>query len=143
MQMRLIFLFTVSLLLTGCGDRGGVAPVVESRWLAANAYQRVHQVQPGETLYAIAFRYDKDYRQLAAYNHLQRPYTLRVGQKIHVYPTVLKNNGNNTFDDVTIELGLYSPAPTQSASWGDFNNDGWEDLLVTNGFVTGPDKDDL
>ena len=44
--------------------------------------------------------------------------------------SLLKNNGNNTFDDVTIELGLYSPAPTQSASWGDFNNDGWVDLFV-------------
>jgi len=34
--------------------------------------------------------------------------------------SLLKNNGNNTFEDVTIELGLFSPAPTQSASWGDF-----------------------
>jgi FG-GAP-like repeat/ASPIC and UnbV len=44
--------------------------------------------------------------------------------------SLLKNNGNNTFEDVTIELGLYSPAPTQTASWGDFNNDGWVDLFV-------------
>jgi FG-GAP-like repeat/ASPIC and UnbV len=44
--------------------------------------------------------------------------------------SLLKNNGNNTFEDVTIELGLYSPAPTQTASWGDFNNDGWIDLFV-------------
>lgn len=44
--------------------------------------------------------------------------------------SLLKNNGNNTFEDVTIELGLYSPAPTQSAAWGDFNNDGWIDLFV-------------
>ena len=40
------------------------------------------------------------------------------------------NNGNNTFDDVTLETGLYSPAPTQTATWGDFNNDGWIDLFV-------------
>lgn len=44
--------------------------------------------------------------------------------------SLLKNNGNNTFEDVTIELSLYSPAPTQSAAWGDFNNDGWIDLFV-------------
>ncbi|MGG9960119.1 FG-GAP-like repeat-containing protein [Ferruginibacter sp. SUN106] len=44
--------------------------------------------------------------------------------------SLLKNNGNNTFEDVTIEAGLFSPAPTQSASWGDFNNDGWIDLFV-------------
>jgi len=44
--------------------------------------------------------------------------------------SLLKNNGNNTFEDVTIELGLYSPAPTQAANWIDFNNDGWLDLWV-------------
>ncbi|MEP7255286.1 MAG: CRTAC1 family protein [Ferruginibacter sp.] len=44
--------------------------------------------------------------------------------------SLIKNNGNNTFEDVTIESGLYSPYPTQSASWGDFNNDGWIDLFV-------------
>jgi len=44
--------------------------------------------------------------------------------------SLIKNNGNNTFEDVTLELGLYSPAPTQTASWGDFNNDGWIDLFV-------------
>ena len=44
--------------------------------------------------------------------------------------SLIKNNGNNTFEDVTIESGLYSPAPTQTATWGDFNNDGWIDLFV-------------
>lgn len=44
--------------------------------------------------------------------------------------SLIKNNGNNSFEDVTIETGLYSAAPTQTASWGDFNNDGWIDLFV-------------
>jgi hypothetical protein len=44
--------------------------------------------------------------------------------------SLIKNKGNNTFEDVTIESGLYSPAPTQTACWGDFNNDGWIDLFV-------------
>jgi hypothetical protein len=44
--------------------------------------------------------------------------------------SLIKNNGNNTFEDVTIESGMFSPAPTQTASWGDFNNDGWIDLFV-------------
>ncbi|MEI8058712.1 MAG: FG-GAP-like repeat-containing protein, partial [Ferruginibacter sp.] len=41
--------------------------------------------------------------------------------------SLIKNNGNNTFEDVTIESGMFSPAPTQTACWGDFNNDGWID----------------
>lgn len=45
--------------------------------------------------------------------------------------SLIRNNGNNRFDDVTIEAGLFSAAPTQTASWGDFNNDGWIDLFVS------------
>lgn len=43
-------------------------------------------VLPGETLYAVAFRYDQDYRSLAQLNHLSPPYTLFVGQKLSVQP---------------------------------------------------------
>lgn len=52
------------------------------------------------------------------------------GKKATFPFSLIKNNGNNTFEDVTIETGLYSPGPTQTASWGDFNNDGWIDLFV-------------
>jgi lipoprotein NlpD len=38
----------------------------------------------GETLYAIAFRYDQDYRRLAALNQLSAPYTLAVGQVLQL-----------------------------------------------------------
>jgi tetratricopeptide (TPR) repeat protein len=50
------------------------------------------------------------------------------------YPpsSLLKNNGNGTFTDVTIESGLLSFDPTFSACWGDFDNDGWIDLFVSN-----------
>lgn len=44
--------------------------------------------------------------------------------------SLIRNNGNNKFEDITIESGLYSPFPTQTATWGDFNNDGWIDLFV-------------
>jgi hypothetical protein len=44
--------------------------------------------------------------------------------------SLIRNNGNNSFEDITLEAGLYSPYPTQSAAWGDFNNDGWIDLFV-------------
>ena len=47
------------------------------------------------------------------------------------YPmSLLKNNGNGTFDDVTEEAGLLSVHPTQTAAWADFDNDGWLDLFV-------------
>lgn len=71
-------------LLTGCGTRENLAPVVELKWQPHNAHTATHKVVRGETLYAIAFRYDLDYRQLAALNHLHRPYSLRVGQVLNV-----------------------------------------------------------
>jgi len=47
------------------------------------------------------------------------------------YPmSLLRNNGNGTFDDVTEEAGLMSLHPTQTAAWADFDNDGWLDLFV-------------
>lgn len=46
--------------------------------------------------------------------------------------SLLKNNGDGTFTDVTISTNIYSEHPTQTASWGDFNNDGWLDLFIGN-----------
>ncbi len=46
--------------------------------------------------------------------------------------SLLRNNGDNTFTDVTIEAGLLSFCPTQTAVWSDFNNDGWLDLFIGN-----------
>jgi len=46
--------------------------------------------------------------------------------------SLLRNNGNGTFTDVTIEAGLLSFHPTQTATWNDFNNDGWLDVFIGN-----------
>ncbi len=52
------------------------------------------------------------------------------------YPlSLLRNNGPNaqgqiTFTDVTVEAGLMSPHPTQTAAFADFDNDGWLDIFV-------------
>ena len=47
------------------------------------------------------------------------------------YPaSLLRNNGNGTFDDVTEAAGLWSEHPTQTAAWGDYDNDGWLDLFI-------------
>jgi VCBS repeat protein/ASPIC/UnbV protein len=46
--------------------------------------------------------------------------------------SLLRNNGDGTFDDVTEEAGLLSFHPTHTTAWGDFNNDGFLDLFVGN-----------
>ncbi len=46
--------------------------------------------------------------------------------------SLLKNNGDGTFTDVTTISGLLSFHPTQTATWNDFNNDGWLDVFIGN-----------
>lgn len=46
--------------------------------------------------------------------------------------TLLRNNGDGTFTDVTVESGILSLHPTQTATWADFNNNGWLDLFIGN-----------
>ena len=46
--------------------------------------------------------------------------------------SLLRNNGDGTFTDVTKESGLLSFHPSQTATWADFNNDGWLDLFIGN-----------
>ena len=47
--------------------------------------------------------------------------------------SLLQNNGDGTFIDVTRRAGLADPAyPTQTAAWGDYDNDGDVDVYVCN-----------
>ncbi|WP_163399769.1 FG-GAP-like repeat-containing protein [Flavobacterium fluviatile] len=46
--------------------------------------------------------------------------------------SLLRNNGDGSFTDVTIKSGLYSEFPTQAGTWNDFNNDGYLDLFIGN-----------
>lgn len=46
--------------------------------------------------------------------------------------SLLRNNGDGTFTDVTTQSGLLSFHPTQTATWNDFNNDGWIDVFIGN-----------
>jgi hypothetical protein len=57
--------------------------------------------------------------------------------------SLMRNNGSGRFTDIT------SPMDEGYAGWawgtglGDFNNDGWEDIYVANGYISQPKKDDL
>jgi hypothetical protein len=46
--------------------------------------------------------------------------------------SLLRNNGDGTFEDVTHASGLLSYHPTQTAAWADFNLDGHIDLFIGN-----------
>ncbi len=46
--------------------------------------------------------------------------------------SLLRNNGDGTFTDVTIDAGLLSFHPTQTADWADYDGDGFLDLYIGN-----------
>ncbi len=72
------------LFLSACADRDYLAPVVGPTWHPVYANVSQYVVVRGDTLYSIAFRYDRDFRELARMNHLNSPYILNVGQVIHI-----------------------------------------------------------
>jgi hypothetical protein len=55
--------------------------------------------------------------------------------------SLLRNNGDGTFTDVTEEAGLLSLHPSQTAVWLDYDSDGWIDLFVGNETTDGADPD--
>lgn len=55
-----------------------------------------------------------------------------MGKGGHYPNSLMRNNGNGTFDDVTEEAGMLSFHPTQTATWFDYNGDGWLDLFIGN-----------
>jgi ASPIC and UnbV/FG-GAP-like repeat len=52
------------------------------------------------------------------------------GIDISFKQTLYRNNGDETFTDVTDQAGLGSICNNRAAAWGDFDNDGYLDLYV-------------
>jgi len=51
--------------------------------------------------------------------------------------SLLRNNGDGTFTDVTKTSGIFSLYPTQTAAWADFDNDGLLDIYIGNESLAG------
>ncbi|MFN8423373.1 MAG: CRTAC1 family protein, partial [Anaerolineae bacterium] len=54
-------------------------------------------------------------------------------QQSHPYPnSLVRNRGDGTFEDVTEAAGMKAYHPTQTAAWGDYDNDGDLDVFIGN-----------
>jgi tetratricopeptide (TPR) repeat protein len=59
-------------------------------------------------------------------------FVLRGGWQFAMRPSLLKNNCDGTFTDVTEQAGLAEPIASQTAVWTDIDNDGLLDLFIGN-----------
>lgn len=57
--------------------------------------------------------------------------------------SLFENQGDGAFRDISLEADVAMGRWAWSSMFCDINNDGWEDLLVANGFITGTTTDDL
>jgi hypothetical protein len=64
-----------------------------------------------------------------------------LGKRGRLPGSLLRNNGDGTFTDVTEQAGLMSFHPSQAARWFDYDGDGWLDLFIGNE-STDPDDPD-
>ena len=73
------------LLLAGCMSayQSPVDDIDDPRFLDTG---RIHRVNEGETLYAVAWIYDLDFMHIARVNRLSSPYTIFPGQILNVDP---------------------------------------------------------
>ena len=53
-----------------------------------------------------------------------------MGAEGRIPSSLIRNNGDGTFSDVTETSGLNIAQPTQTAVWFDYDGDGWLDLFV-------------
>ncbi len=85
-RYRLIPLLAMTVLLGACGGETPKAPVKEQHVATRAPEAPTREVRAGDTLYSIAWESGRDYRELAAWNHISPPYVIRAGQVLRLYP---------------------------------------------------------
>jgi lipoprotein NlpD len=78
---------------------------------------QLYRVGAGETLYAIAWRYNLDYRELARWNSISAPYTIRPGQELTLTdPALLPESRRPVVPAKTAPVNASRQAATRAAA---------------------------
>ena len=75
--------------------------------------------------------------------HEQADQTVREHYRRHARGNSLFQNTGHGFRDASVEAGVTMGRWAWGSAFCDLNNDGWQDIVVANGFVTNYQPDDL
>jgi lipoprotein NlpD len=91
--------FMLTLMLSGCASVKTSAPLIERAPVAKKVPTKgkvvakegdwrpqTYAVQKGDTLYGIALEHGFDYKEVAEWNGIEPPFTIRVGQQLKLAP---------------------------------------------------------
>ena len=71
--------------LSACGTFP-LPPVSEQGRVLRQPEAEYRVVQPGDTLYSIAWESGRDYQEVARWNHISPPYLIQPGQRLRLFP---------------------------------------------------------
>ncbi len=107
--MLLIGIAAMALALAACSGTRSMGSAFEPEY---------YKVRSGDTLYAIAWRYGRNVEDLIAWNRLDSPDELAVGQRVRLYPPSGFERSDATVEDPARErvavdeaAGVPDPAP--------------------------------
>lgn len=107
--------------------------------------EKVGIADDGHSTQGVFFDFDKDgdldlyvaNYPYAKFNSPYKFYRRQVEEKNHQHSDrFYKNKGDGTFEDATATVGIQNYGLSLGVSVGDFNQDGWEDIYVSNDFAT-------
>ena len=81
----LIGFLVVVLILSLCVSCSTTPRLGSKRYPIINPSTKYYQVKKGDTLFAISWRASLDYRSVARWNGISKPYTIHVGQKLKLF----------------------------------------------------------
>lgn len=118
LQPRCLKVFLIALgivTLTACNT----AAIYQDDLYNPPVYWGRHVVKPGETLYRIAWRYGRDYRELGSANGIGPPWTIKPGQvlRLDLRGTVTSSSQNKSERRVAAAPSRAAPpAPTPASA---------------------------
>jgi lipoprotein NlpD len=102
------------ILVAGCSSNNS-APV-SSRSAPPSNRIMVHQVESGETLYSIAWRYDLDFRKLARANGIREPFVISRGQLVSLDTSKISSAAAKTVNKSAKKAKIVAPKASSTVA---------------------------